>query len=41
VAIVWRGVAERDLNPGASAEKREKNITKATEKIFKNYPPKS
>jgi uncharacterized protein DUF4136 len=39
--IVWRGVAERDLNPGASPEKREKDITKATEKIFKNYPPKS
>jgi Domain of unknown function (DUF4136) len=39
-AIVWRGVAEHDLNPGAKPEKRDKNITKATEKIFKNYPPK-
>jgi Domain of unknown function (DUF4136) len=39
-AMVWRGLAEHDLNPGAKPEKREKNITKATEKIFKNYPPK-
>lgn len=39
-AIVWRGSAERDVNPGAKPEKREKNITKAAEKIFKNYPPK-
>lgn len=38
--IVWRGFAERDLNPTANPEKREKNITKAVEKIFKNYPPK-
>jgi len=38
--IVWRGSAEHDLNPGAKPEKRDKNITKATEKIFKNYPPK-
>ena len=40
-ALVWRGIAEQDLNQGASPEKREKNITKAAEKIFKNYPPKS
>jgi len=39
-AIVWRGFAERDLNPTANPEKREKNITKAAEKIFKNYPPR-
>jgi hypothetical protein len=39
-AIVWRGLAEQDLNPAASPEKREKNITRAAERIFKNYPPK-
>jgi hypothetical protein len=39
-AIVWRGTAERDLDPAASPKNREKNITKAAEKIFKNYPPK-
>jgi hypothetical protein len=38
--IVWRGFAERDLNPTAKPEKRDKNIAKATAKIFKNYPPK-
>ena len=39
--IVWRGVATKDLDPNASPEKREKNINKAAEKLFKNYPPRS
>ena len=39
-SIVWRGTATDDLNPGAKPEKREKNIHKAAEKMFKNYPPK-
>jgi hypothetical protein len=39
--VVWRGSAERDLDPSAKPDKRDKNINKATEKIFKNYPPKS
>jgi uncharacterized protein DUF4136 len=38
--IVWRGVATKDLDPHASPEKRDKNINKAAEKLFKNYPPK-
>jgi len=38
--IVWRGFAERDLDQGAKPEKRVMNLNKATEKIFKNYPPK-
>lgn len=38
-SIVWRGLAERDLDPSAKPEKRDKNISKATEKIFKHYPP--
>ena len=38
--IVWRGTASQDLDPRASAEKKDKNITKALEKMFKNYPPK-
>jgi hypothetical protein len=38
--IVWRGVASKDIDVKASAEKREKNITRAAEKLFKNYPPK-
>jgi hypothetical protein len=40
-AIVWRGFATSDLNPGAKPEKREKNINKAAAKVFKNYPPKA
>jgi len=38
--IVWRGSATRDLDDNASAEKRDKNVNKAAEKLFKNYPPK-
>lgn len=37
--IVWRGTATRELDPKANAEKREKNINKAAEKLFKAYPP--
>lgn len=38
--IVWRGIATREIDVKANAEKRDKNITKAAEKLFKNYPPK-
>jgi hypothetical protein len=37
--VVWRGIATKDLDVNASPEKREKNINKAAEKLFKNYPP--
>jgi hypothetical protein len=37
--IVWRGTATKELDTKANAEKREKNINRAAEKIFKNYPP--
>jgi hypothetical protein len=39
--IVWRGTATKELDPRANAEKREKNINKAAEKLFKAYPPSS
>jgi len=39
-SIVWRGSASTDINVKASAEKREKNVNQAAEKLFKNYPPK-
>ena len=39
--VVWRGLAARDLDPSAKPEKRDKNINKAAEKIFKHYPPQS
>ena len=38
--IVWRGLASGELNRAAKPETREKNINKATAKLFKNYPPK-
>jgi hypothetical protein len=39
-AIVWRGKATKDIDVKASADKRDKSINKAAEKLFKNYPPK-
>ena len=39
--VVWRGLASSDLDPKASPEKREKNINKAAQKVFRNYPPRS
>ena len=38
--IVWRGTATQDLDPGASAEKKDRGISKVIEKMFKNYPPR-
>jgi hypothetical protein len=37
--IVWRGTASKDVDVNASPEKREKNINRTAEKLFKNYPP--
>lgn len=39
--IVWRGTASREVDVKASPEKRERNINKAAEKLFRNYPPRS
>ena len=38
-SIVWRSVASKIVDVKADPEKREKNIAKAAEKLFKNYPP--
>jgi hypothetical protein len=38
--IVWRGVARKEIDPNADPERRERNINKAAEKLFRNYPPK-
>jgi len=40
-ALVWRGVVSKTLDPEAKPEKRQKNLTKALTKLFKNYPPKA
>ena len=38
-AMLWRGMARSDLNPAASAERRDRSVNKAVAKLFKNYPP--
>jgi hypothetical protein len=38
--MVWRGLGTKEIDTGAKPDKRDKNINKAVEKIFKNYPPK-
>ncbi|HUL72306.1 MAG TPA: DUF4136 domain-containing protein [Vicinamibacterales bacterium] len=37
--LVWRGAVSKELDVNAKPDKRAKNIKKATEKLFKNYPP--
>jgi len=37
--LVWRGSASKSLDTKAKPEKRQKNLTKAMAKLFKNYPP--
>jgi hypothetical protein len=39
-SIVWRSLASSDIRPTDKPESRDKKITKATERMFKNYPPK-
>jgi hypothetical protein len=38
--LAWRGMGVKEVNTQANPEKRDKSISKAVEKIFKNYPPK-
>jgi uncharacterized protein DUF4136 len=38
-ALVWRGSATHDLDSSENPDKRDKKLTKAAEKMFKNYPP--
>ena len=38
-AIVWRSQASSDIRPTDKPENRDKKIAKATEKMFKKYPP--
>ena len=39
-ALIWKGMASKTLDQGADAEKRQKNIEKAMEKLLKDFPPK-
>jgi hypothetical protein len=38
-SLVWRGAASKSLDPKAKPDKRQKNMAKAFDKLFKNYPP--
>jgi hypothetical protein len=38
--MAWRGLGTKEIDTHAKPEKRDTNINKAVEKIFKNYPPK-
>ena len=38
-AIVWRSQASSDIRPTDKPENRDKKIAKATEKMFKKFPP--
>jgi hypothetical protein len=37
--VIWRGIARKDVDVDASPEKRDRNINRAVEKLFKKYPP--
>jgi hypothetical protein len=38
--MAWRGMGVKEIDTQAKPEKRDKNISNAVKKIFKNYPPK-
>jgi hypothetical protein len=38
--VAWRGMGVKEVNTQAKPDKRDKSITNAVKKIFKNYPPK-
>jgi Domain of unknown function (DUF4136) len=37
--LAWRGMGVKEVDMQAKPEKRDKSITNAVKKIFKNYPP--
>ena len=38
-ATLWRGIARKEVDPKASPEKRDREVNKAVEKLFKKFPP--
>jgi hypothetical protein len=38
--MAWRGMGTKQVDQQTKPEKRDKNISNAVKKIFKNYPPK-
>lgn len=37
--IVWRGIASKEVDANADPARRERNIRRAAERLFRNYPP--
>ena len=37
--LVWQSTATKTLNPSSDAAKNQANLQKATDKMFKDYPP--
>ena len=38
-ALLWRGIARKEVDPQASPEKRDREVSKTIEKVFKHFPP--
>ena len=38
--VIWRGMGVKEVDTQAKPEKRDKSISSAVNKIFKNFPPK-
>jgi Domain of unknown function (DUF4136) len=39
-AVVWRGMGVKEVDVQAKADRRDKNINNAVQKILKDFPPK-
>jgi len=39
--VIWRGTGVKEVDTQAKPEKRDKSISTAVNKIFKNFPPKA
>jgi hypothetical protein len=37
--LAWRGMVSKTIDQKAKPDKQQKNLAKAMEKLFKNYPP--
>jgi hypothetical protein len=37
--VVWRGVGEKEVNPRATPDRRDRNINEAVQKVLRNFPP--
>jgi len=40
-SLAWRGVVSKSVDPKATRGKQQKNLAKAVQALFKNYPPAS